>query len=344
MGMATNSSQVAKGLQRCVASNPTASSTRTGEDVPPCLCRSRLIHKLGNYMVSDVTLGQGTYAKVRLAEHRETGELFAMKIIKKPEEQQRKTYKRIKREVENMKELQHEHIVALKDVFQTNRFICIVMEFAESGDLFEHIKSHNKGRLTEKESFRLFRQMLLAVDHCHKSRVVHRDLKPENILLDSNENVKIADFGFSRTFDPNGAMLSTCCGSVGYAAPELLLGEKYTGPSADIWSLGVILYTMLVGVGPFNVEQCGMTKKVEQRMLTGRFIESKYITAGAKTLLKGAFEPLASRRISAGELLLILDDIEAKAKRHDDSQQSVPSRCSPSPTPGEPAAAQRAAA
>lgn len=341
MGMATTVSHSSTAV---VA----AEGTPTGE-VPACLCRSRLIHKLGNYMVSDVTLGQGTYAKVRLAEHRETGELCAMKIIKKPEEEQRKTYKRIKREVENMKELQHPHIVALKDVFQTNRFICIVMEFAQSGDLFEHIRANPNGRLSQDESLRLFRQMLLAVEHCHSSRVVHRDLKPENILLDNDENVKIADFGFSRTFDPNGAMLSTCCGSVGYAAPELLLGEKYTGPSADIWSLGVILYTMLVGVGPFDVEQCGMTKQVEERMLSGTYIKSKHITAPVKQLLARTFEPVASRRITASEMLLLLDELDVKSKTASRSGAEGPhallSRCSSgSSTPGEVVAPQRAAA
>ena len=84
--------------------------------------------------------------------------------------------------------------------------------------------------------------MVDALDYCHKQHVVHRDLKPENILLDEDLNVKLADFGFSRTFDPDGSLLSTCCGSFGYAAPELLLGEKYIGPAADIWSVGNYLF------------------------------------------------------------------------------------------------------
>lgn len=83
--------------------------------------------------------------------------------------------------------------------------------------------------------------MIGAINYCHQQHVVHRDLKPENILLDEHLNVKIADFGFSRTFDPDGSLLSTCCGSVGYAAPELLLGEKYVGPAADVWSIGLYI-------------------------------------------------------------------------------------------------------
>ena len=91
-------------------------------------------------MVSDTTLGQGTYAKVRLASNIHTQELFAMKIIKKPELEV-KHYTRIKREVENLKGLRHPHIVHLHDIFQTKRFICIVMEYANGGDLYEYIQS-----------------------------------------------------------------------------------------------------------------------------------------------------------------------------------------------------------
>lgn len=91
-------------------------------------------------MVSDATLGQGTYAKVRLSSHIRTQELYAMKIIKKPELEV-KHYTRIKREVENLKEISHQHVVKLHDVFQTKRFICIVMEFANGGDLYEYIQS-----------------------------------------------------------------------------------------------------------------------------------------------------------------------------------------------------------
>lgn len=101
---------------------------------------NELIHKLGDYMVSDTTLGQGTYAKVRLAAHIQNQNIYAMKIIKKPELEV-KHYTRIKREVENLKGLRHPHIVQLHDVFQTKRFICIVMEYATGGDLYEYIQS-----------------------------------------------------------------------------------------------------------------------------------------------------------------------------------------------------------
>lgn len=114
---------------------------------------------------------------------------------------------------------------------------------------------------------------------------------------------------------------------------------------ADIGT-GVILYTMLVGVGPFDVEKCGMTKRVEERMLSGDYIASNYITAPAKQLLARAFEPMAARRITASEMLLLLDDLEVKpSKPAAEGQRALLDRCSSgSPTPGEPVPQQRAAA
>eukprot|EP01095_Lingulamoeba_sp_RSL-Kostka_P018197 TRINITY_DN987_c0_g2_i2.p1 TRINITY_DN987_c0_g2~~TRINITY_DN987_c0_g2_i2.p1 ORF type:complete len:453 (-),score=123.73 TRINITY_DN987_c0_g2_i2:44-1402(-) len=271
--------------------------------------RCEFKHKLGDYLVSGTSLGQGSYAKVRLARHKLSNELYAIKIIRKPEQDQEKHYLRIKREVENLKRLRHENIIDLHDVFQTKRFICIVMEYAANGDLFEYVKSQNDQRLIEIEALRLFEQMVDAIDYCHKKLVVHRDLKPENVLLggkgDEEYIVKIADFGFSRRFDPEGSLLSTCCGSIGYAAPELLLGEKYVGPAADIWSLGVILYTMIVGKGPFLIEE-GMSKEVEERMIGGIIEDSPYLNNFLKNLIQKMLQPDPQQRIPLHEIHLLL--------------------------------------
>merc|ERR1712137_519960 len=288
-----------------VKCSPTPTPRRTMNPEQERVNRESLVHKLGDYMVSDTTLGQGTYAKVRLAANKRTNEIYAMKIIKKPE-LETKHYTRIKREVENLKGLRHPHIVQLHDVFQTKRFICIVMEYATGGDLYEYIHSQPEKRLPEREALRIFLQMLEAVHHCHQHHVVHRDLKPENVLLDRG-NVKIADFGFSRTFDPDGSLLSTCCGSVGYAAPELLLGEKYIGPAADVWSVAVILYTCICGVGPFQVEE-GMSKAVETRMLSGNFIRSPYLNDFLVHLFEKMFSPKPKDRITIPEIVQLVHE------------------------------------
>eukprot|EP01096_Ripella_sp_DP13-Kostka_P014991 TRINITY_DN68_c0_g1_i2.p1 TRINITY_DN68_c0_g1~~TRINITY_DN68_c0_g1_i2.p1 ORF type:complete len:411 (+),score=161.90 TRINITY_DN68_c0_g1_i2:481-1713(+) len=312
-----------------------ASGTLSALDID----QSQFKHKLGDYLVSETSLGKGSYAKVRLARRKDsTDEMFAIKIIKKPETDQEKHYTRIKREVENLKGLQHPNIIKLHDVFQTKRFICIVMEYATHGDLHDYIKSQPEGRLEESEAIRLFIQIVDAISYMHNNLIVHRDLKPENVLLDHDFNVKVADFGFSRQYNPDG-YLSTCCGSIGYAAPELLLGEKYVGPAADIWSMGVILYVMLVGHGPFMIEE-GMNKEVEERMLSGRFLNSPHLTELARLLITKMLRPEKKKRISIRRIQRALLErqtqlmsLSASHDSNDDEPRSDSSSSSSSSSP-----------
>eukprot|EP01096_Ripella_sp_DP13-Kostka_P014990 TRINITY_DN68_c0_g1_i1.p1 TRINITY_DN68_c0_g1~~TRINITY_DN68_c0_g1_i1.p1 ORF type:complete len:266 (+),score=111.49 TRINITY_DN68_c0_g1_i1:105-902(+) len=164
------------------------------------------------------------------------------------------------------------------------------------------------------------------------------DLKPENVLLDHDFNVKVADFGFSRQYNPDG-YLSTCCGSIGYAAPELLLGEKYVGPAADIWSMGVILYVMLVGHGPFMIEE-GMNKEVEERMLSGRFLNSPHLTELARLLITKMLRPEKKKRISIRRIQRALLErqtqlmsLSASHDSNDDEPRSDSSSSSSSSSP-----------
>ena len=113
------------------------------------------------------------------------------------------------------------------------------MEYVSGGELFEYIV--NKSRLSERETRKLFQQLISGVDYCHRHGVVHRDLKPENLLLDENKNIRIVDFGLSN-ITKDGQFLKTSCGSPNYAAPEVIEGRLYAGPEIDIWSCGVILY------------------------------------------------------------------------------------------------------
>ena len=119
------------------------------------------------------------------------------------------------------------------------------MEYCEGKELFDYIVKRK--RLTEREACRYFQQIIDGVEYLHLSNITHRDLKPENLLLDKNNRIKISDFGLSYLSDNIDTFLETPCGTPSYAPPEMLRGEKYNGVYSDIWSCGIILYTMLVG-------------------------------------------------------------------------------------------------
>ncbi|XP_050306517.1 MAP/microtubule affinity-regulating kinase 3-like isoform X3 [Anthonomus grandis grandis] len=225
------------------------------------------------------TIGKGNFAKVKLAKHVPTGKEVAIKIIDKTQLTPGSLQK-LFREVRIMKMLDHPNIVKLFQVIETEKTLYLVMEYASGGEVFDYLVLH--GRMKEKEARAKFRQIVSAVQYCHQKRIIHRDLKAENLLLDSEMNIKIADFGFSNEFTP-GNKLDTFCGSPPYAAPELFQGKKYDGPEVDVWSLGVILYTLVSGSLPFD----GSTlRELRERVLRGKYRIPFYMSTDCENLLK----------------------------------------------------------
>uniref|UniRef100_A0A8C7MVZ5 non-specific serine/threonine protein kinase n=1 Tax=Oncorhynchus kisutch TaxID=8019 RepID=A0A8C7MVZ5_ONCKI len=230
---------------------------------------------VGNYRLLK-TIGKGNFAKVKLARHILTGREVAIKIIDKTQL--------------NPNSLQKVRIlpvflslspsVKLFEVIETERTLYLVMEYASGGEVFDYLVAH--GRMKEKEARAKFRQIVSAVQYCHQKHIVHRDLKAENLLLDADMNIKIADFGFSNEFTM-GNKLDTFCGSPPYAAPELFQGKKYDGPEVDVWSLGVILYTLVSGSLPFDGQNL---KELRERVLRGKYRIPFYMSTDCENLLK----------------------------------------------------------
>uniref|UniRef100_A0A6Q2YDJ3 non-specific serine/threonine protein kinase n=1 Tax=Esox lucius TaxID=8010 RepID=A0A6Q2YDJ3_ESOLU len=218
---------------------------------------------VGNYRLLK-TIGKGNFAKVKLARHILTGREVAIKIIDKTQL--------------NPNSLQK--VIKLFEVIQTERTLYLVMEYASGGEVFDYLVAH--GRMKEKEARAKFRQIVSAVQYCHQKNIVHRDLKAENLLLDADMNIKIADFGFSNEFTM-GNKLDTFCGSPPYAAPELFQGKKYDGPEVDVWSLGVILYTLVSGSLPFDGQNL---KELRERVLRGKYRIPFYMSTDCENLLK----------------------------------------------------------
>ncbi|XP_035278272.1 MAP/microtubule affinity-regulating kinase 3-like isoform X4 [Anguilla anguilla] len=233
---------------------------------------------VGNYRLLK-TIGKGNFAKVKLARHILTGREVAIKIIDKTQLNPTSLQK-LFREVRIMKILNHPNIVKLFEVIETEKTLYLVMEYASGGEVFDYLVAH--GRMKEKEARAKFRQIVSAVQYCHQKHIVHRDLKAENLLLDADMNIKIADFGFSNEFTL-GSKLDTFCGSPPYAAPELFQGKKYNGPEVDVWSLGVILYTLVSGSLPFDGQNL---KELRERVLRGKYRIPFYMSTDCENLLK----------------------------------------------------------
>ncbi|XP_051771882.1 MAP/microtubule affinity-regulating kinase 3a isoform X2 [Ctenopharyngodon idella] len=237
------------------------------------------VHPLiGNYRLLK-TIGKGNFAKVKLARHILTGSEVAIKMIDKTQLNPTSLQK-LSREVTIMKNLNHPNIVKLFEVIETEKTLFLVMEYASGGEVFDYLVAH--GRMKEKEARAKFRQIVSAVQYCHQKHIVHRDLKAENLLLDADMNIKIADFGFSNEFMV-GNKLDTFCGSPPYAAPELFQGKKYDGPEVDVWSLGVILYTLVSGSLPFDGQNL---KELRERVLRGKYRIPFYMSTDCENLLK----------------------------------------------------------
>ncbi|XP_062341845.1 serine/threonine-protein kinase MARK2 isoform X11 [Osmerus eperlanus] len=233
---------------------------------------------IGNYRLLK-TIGKGNFAKVKLARHVLTGKEVAVKIIDKTQLNS-SSLQKLFREVRIMKLLNHPNIVKLFEVIETEKTLYLIMEYASGGEVFDYLVAH--GRMKEKEARAKFRQIVSAVQYCHQKCIVHRDLKAENLLLDADMNIKIADFGFSNEFTL-GNKLDTFCGSPPYAAPELFQGKKYDGPEVDVWSLGVILYTLVSGSLPFDGQNL---KELRERVLRGKYRIPFYMSTDCENLLK----------------------------------------------------------
>ncbi|ESK83957.1 camk camkl kin1 protein kinase [Moniliophthora roreri MCA 2997] len=227
---------------------------------------SRSNRILGDYTLTK-TLGAGSMGKVKLATHNLTGEQLAVKILPRvppqpthtngatPEAIARQASKDASKEIRTLREaalsmlLHHPYIAGMREMIVHQHHYYMVFEYVSGGQMLDYIISH--GRLRERVARKFARQIASALDYCHRNNVVHRDLKIENILISQTGNIKIIDFGLSNLYDPS-SHLATFCGSLYFAAPELLNAKVYTGPEVDVWSFGVVLYVLVCGKVPFD--------------------------------------------------------------------------------------------
>ncbi|KAF8329805.1 uncharacterized protein EI90DRAFT_2996982 [Cantharellus anzutake] len=234
--------------------------------------RSRASGKLLGMYTLTKTLGAGSMGKVKLAINNVNGEQLAVKIVSRkaamvannnndPNDPPptasfiKAASKEASKEIRTVREaslsmlLYHPYICGMREFIIHQNHYYMVFEYVNGGQMLDYIISH--GRLRERVARKFARQIGSALEYCHLNNVVHRDLKIENILISQSGNIKIIDFGLSNLYDPLNH-LSTFCGSLYFAAPELLNAKVYTGPEVDVWSFGVVLYVLVCGKVPFD--------------------------------------------------------------------------------------------
>ncbi|XP_048203233.1 MAP/microtubule affinity-regulating kinase 4-like [Perognathus longimembris pacificus] len=223
--------------------NPAKSEAMASQALEPA---SSVKEELSKHYDLLRTLGQGTFAEVKLAKHKISKKTVAIKIINKVDDANHPSSEGI-----ILRNLNHPRIIKLYHIVESPMTTCLVLEYATQGDLLEYVIQYK--RLKEEEACRIFHQLVDAVEFCHKNHVVHRDLKPENVLIDNDYNIKLSDFGLSAFFSDEKP-LELYCGTMPFMAPEIIKCQPYHGPEIDIWSLGVILFYMVTGSVPFPSE------------------------------------------------------------------------------------------
>ena len=211
-------------------------------------------------------LGRGSFGEVILVRLKSTKKVYAMKILDKKILKMKKQQNHTKTERDLMVKINNPFIVNIKSAFQDDTNLYLVSEFMQGGDMFFHmhdgqivIFSHDKTRFYILE-------LVLALESLHKNNMVYRDLKPENILLDSKGHVKLTDFGLSKILEDEDDKAFTLCGTPQYLAPEVLLKKGYD-KMVDWWSLGCVLYEMLMGRLPFAIKRGMINLKIYEKKI-----------------------------------------------------------------------------
>ncbi|CAD5183631.1 unnamed protein product [Musa acuminata subsp. burmannicoides] len=248
-------------------------------------------------------LGRGEFGVTYLCTDKATGELFACKSISKKKLRTVVDIEDVRREVEIMRHLPtHPNIVSLKDTYEDEGAVHLVMELCEGGELFDRIVA--RGHYTERAAAMVIRTIVEVVQNCHTHGVMHRDLKPENFLFANkkeNAPLKAIDFGLSVFFKP-GERFTEIVGSPYYMAPEVL--KRNYGPEVDVWSAGVILYILLCGIPPFWAEtEQGIAQAIIRSVVDFKREPWPKVSDTAKDLVKQMLDPDPKRRLTAQEVL-----------------------------------------
>lgn len=242
-------------------------------------------------------LGRGKFGRVYLARERSSHYMVAMKVLFKEELRKGNVQRQVLREIEIQSRLKHPHILRLLTWFHDNDRIYMALELASQGEIYTLLRSAPNHRFDEPRAGKYTYQVADALHYCHLNKVIHRDLKPENILLTANDDVKLADFGWSAHTISNKR--KTFCGTLDYIPPEMVDGRSYDD-SVDQWCLGILCYEFLVGAAPFESND---TDKTYEKIRRVDVNYPTYLTTGAKDVISKLLVKTSSARITLVDVM-----------------------------------------
>ncbi|KAJ0408871.1 hypothetical protein ATCC90586_007969 [Pythium insidiosum] len=240
-------------------------------------------------------IGKGSFGKVLLVKKKDSGLVYAMKVLRKENIIKRNQVEHTRTERHVLGYVRHPFIVGLNYAFQTDEKLYFVLDYCAGGELFFHLGKVQ--RFPEHRARFYAAEITLAIEYVHNLDIIYRDLKPENVLLDANGHIRLTDFGLSKEGiqdDFSGA--NSFCGTPEYLAPEILNRSGH-GRAVDWWSLGALLYEMLTGLPPFY---CRDRDKLFEKIRKGDLTFPKYLSPQAKDILARLLERDPTRRLGTG--------------------------------------------
>lgn len=238
-------------------------------------------------------IGKGTFGKVLQVRKKDTGNIYAMKVLSKQTVLAKKQVKNTKTERKVLELIDHPFIVSLKFAFQTQDKLYMVLDYFTGGELFFHL---NKGRFKEDRAQFFAAELVLSLECLHSHGIIYRDLKPENILLDEDGHVRLTDFGLSKESVSEGEVTHTFCGTPHYLAPEIINRLGYS-KEVDWWSLGTLLYEMVTGLPPFYHTN---VKKMYENICYAKLVFPPHLSENCKSILSQLLDRKPERRLGHG--------------------------------------------
>ena len=264
---------------------------------------------INNYTILN-KIGEGGMAKVYFAEHKMLGYKVAIKVLNNDLIQNNNIRKRFLSEAKNMFKMTHPNIIKVTDLIDQEDGVAFVMEYIEGETLKEHLE--RKGKLTDEEIKKLFVQMLESVSYVHEQNFVHRDIKPSNFMISPKGVVKLLDFGIAKNTDKTSAEYTQTgtmqnMGTPMYMSPEQIKSTKDVTDQSDIYSLGVVLWQMVMGQKPYNTNLLSIPE-IQVAILKEKLAKTK--TIWDELLDKATAKELQERLINCKEIIYLVEQID----------------------------------